>query len=74
MAMISLLPPAFGRVVAYLTRQHVWVTVLMLMCATVLFCVFIDALRNRRVSPALGWSGVLVILVNVLTYFTQISD
>ena len=73
MAMISLLPPAYGRFVEYFTHQHIWVMVLLLMCASVLSCVLIDARLTRRWNPALAWSGALVVLVNLLTYWAQIA-
>jgi hypothetical protein len=71
MAMISLLPPAFGRFVAYFTHDHVNVIVLLLMCTSVLTCVFLDTLRNRRLHPAFAWGGTLVLLADLLTYFAQ---
>ena len=73
MAMISLLPPAFGRLVAYFTHGYVQLIVLLLMCASVVLCLFIDTLDNRRLHPALGWSGAFVLLTNLLTYFAQIA-
>ena len=71
MALVSLLPPAFGRFVAYFTRVHVFEIVLGLMCTTVAVCVIIDTIRHRRLHPALVCSGVLVIAVNLLTYLAQ---
>jgi hypothetical protein len=71
MALVSLLPPAFGRFVAYFTRVGVFEVVLGLMCAAVLSCIVIDAIRHRRLHPALVWSGALVIAVNILTYVAQ---
>ena len=74
MALISLLPPAFGRFVAYFTRVGVSKIVLALMCATVLSCIVIDAVRHRRLHPTLAWSGALVVAVNISTYFAQGAD
>ncbi len=74
MALVSLLPPAFGRFVAYFTRVGVFDVVLGLMCAAVLLCIVIDAVRHRRLHPTLIWSGALVIAVNVLTYVAQRAD
>jgi hypothetical protein len=74
MAMVSLLPPAFGRFVAYFTRVDVPEIVLGLMCATVGICIFIDAIRHRRLHPALAWSGALVVAINIITYFAQTAD
>jgi small neutral amino acid transporter SnatA (MarC family) len=72
-ALVSLLPPAFGRLVAYFIRVNVTVfeIVLGLMCTTVAVCVMIDTIRHRRLHPALVWSGALVIAVNLLTYLAQ---
>jgi hypothetical protein len=71
MALISLLPPAFGRFVAYFTRVDVFQIVLVLMCAIVFICIAIDALRQRRVNATFVWSGALVIVVNVVTRIAQ---
>lgn len=74
MAMISLLPPAFGRFVAYFTRVDVPEIVLVLMCATVGICVLIDTVRHRRLHPALAWSGALVVVINIITHLAQTAD
>jgi len=37
-------------------------------------CVMIDAIRHRRLHPALVWSGALVVAVNLLTYLAQRAD
>ena len=46
MAMVALLPPAFGRLVAYLRRDHVDIIVLGLMIVTTLTFVAVDALKK----------------------------
>jgi len=74
MATISLLPPAYGRAVAYLMHRHVQILVLALMALSVLVCVSIDTLRHRRLHPAFGWGGGLVLISNLLTYLAQIAD
>lgn len=71
MAMLSLLPPAYGRFVAYFTNVGIEAIVLGLMSATVLLCIAIDAVRHRRLHPTLAWCGALVIAVNILTYVAQ---
>jgi hypothetical protein len=73
MAIISLLPPAIGRFVAYFAHDNEQVIVLLLMCASVVLCVSIDTLRDRRLHPAFAWSGALVFLADLLTYFSQIA-
>jgi hypothetical protein len=73
MAIISLLPPALGRLVAYFTHHNIQLTVLLLMYASVLLCVGFDTARHHRLYPALGLSGALVIAVNQLTYFAQVA-
>jgi hypothetical protein len=74
LALISLLPPAFGRFVAYFTRAGVEEIVLGLMCATVLSCIVADTVRHRRLHPTLLWCGALVVAVNLLTYFAQRAE
>jgi hypothetical protein len=74
MATVSLLPPAFGRLVAYFTRVDVFAIVLGLMCTTVAMCLTVDSIRHRRVHPAFAWSGALVVGINVITYLTQMID
>lgn len=74
MALVSLLPPAFGRLVAYFTRVGVHEIVLVLMCATVGLCIMIDAIRNRNLHPALVWSGAMVVVASALTYLAQTAD
>jgi hypothetical protein len=72
LAMVSLLPPAFGRLVANFTHEHIELTVLGLMYASVLSCVLGDALRHRRFHTAMVYGGLLVLASDQLTYFAQI--
>jgi hypothetical protein len=74
MATISLLPPAYGRAVAYLTHEHVQIWVFALMILSVLLAVSIDTIRHRRLHPAFGWGGGLVLAVDLLTYVAQVAD
>jgi hypothetical protein len=74
MASVALLPPAFGRLVAYFTRIGVFEIVLVLMCATVLSCVALDTIRHRRLNSTLAVSGGLVIAANIMTHFAQTSE
>jgi hypothetical protein len=71
MAVVSLLPPAFGRFVAYFTHTGIPAIVLSLMCVSVLSCIAIDTIRHRRLHPALFWSGAMVVTTNALTYLAQ---
>ncbi len=71
-AMISLLPPAYGRLIANLTHDNVELIVLGMMYATALSCLLVDAWRHRRVHPAFAIGSVLVIASSQLTYFAQI--
>jgi len=71
-AMISLLPPAYGRLIANLTHDNVELMVLGMMYATALSCLLLDAWRHRRVHPAFAIGSVLVIASSQLTYFAQI--
>jgi len=71
MAMISLLPPAYGRLIANLTHDDVELLVLGSMYASALTCLLIDAWRHRRVHPAFAIGSALIIACNQLTYFAQ---
>jgi hypothetical protein len=71
-AMISLLPPAYGRLIANVTHDNVELLVLGMMYASALSCLLVDAWRHRRVHPAFAIGAALVIASNQLTYFAQI--
>jgi hypothetical protein len=71
MAMISLLPPAYGRLIANVTHENVELLVLGMMYASALSCLLVDAWRHRRVHPAFAVAGALVIAANQLTYVAQ---
>jgi hypothetical protein len=71
MAMISLLPPAYGRLIASVTHENVELFVLGIMYASALSCLLFDAWRQRRVHPAFAIGSVLVIASNQLTYLAQ---
>ena len=70
-AMISLLPPAYGRLIANVTHDNVELLVLGMMYASALSCLLVDAWRHRRVHPAFAIGCALVIASNQLTYFAQ---
>jgi hypothetical protein len=71
-AMISLLPPAYGRLIANVSHDNVEWLVLGMMYASALSCLLVDAWRHRRVHPAFAIGVALVIASNQLTYFAQI--
>jgi hypothetical protein len=70
-AMISLLPPAYGRLIANVTHDNVELWVLGMMYASALSCLLLDAWRHRRVHPAFAIGSVLVVASSQLTYFAQ---
>jgi hypothetical protein len=70
-AMISLMPPAYGRLIANVTHHNVELLVLAMMYTTALSCLLVDAWRQRRVHPAFVIGSLLVIASNQLTYFAQ---
>jgi hypothetical protein len=72
-AMIALLPPAFGRLVANVTHQHVELVALFLMFVSVLSFSAFDAMRHDRLHPAFLWGGAAVLISNVLTYRAQMG-
>jgi hypothetical protein len=71
-AMISLLPPAYGRLIASVTHDNVELLVLGMMYASALSCLVVDAWCRRRVHPAFAIGSALVIASSQLTYFAQI--
>ncbi len=71
-ATVSLLPPAFGRITGYFTRQESPLTVLLLMVAVILACVVADALRQRRLPPAAAGCAALLILSSCATRLAQL--
>jgi hypothetical protein len=72
-AMISLLPPAYGRLIANLTHDNVELLVLGMMVASALSCLLVDAWRHRRVQPAFAIGAAVVIASNLLTYCAQVD-
>ena len=73
MAVVALLPPAFGRMVEYTRRDHIEIIVVGLMVATILVFVVVDAVRSRRVQPASWMPGAVILLVSGAAYWAQIS-
>ena len=53
-AILSLLPPALGRITSNFDREHTPVMVLAVMCAFVCVYVVIDVLRADACTPRLG--------------------
>ena len=74
MAIVYLLPAAFGRLVAYFTRVDVSGIVLVLMCVTLGACICIDPFRHRRLHAAFACSGAPVIAIKLATYLAQTAD
>lgn len=72
MAMVALLPPAFGRMIAYVTHEHVEITVLVAMIAIVMACIAIDVRKTGHVHRAILIPAVAILAVNALTYLAQI--
>jgi hypothetical protein len=72
MAMVALLPPAFGRLTAFALRDGIPLIVLVIMLATVVLCIAIDALPRGRAHTAIVIPGIAIVLVNVATYLAQI--
>ena len=73
MAMVALLPPAYGRTVEYVRRDHIEIIVVGLMVATTLMFVVVDARRSHRVQPASWIPGLLIVLVSGVAYAAQVS-
>ena len=61
LAMISTLGPAITHLPLGLTRGHNILATVVIAIALVLICVAVDFFRSRRLHPAFGWGGALVI-------------
>ena len=74
LAMISTLGPAITRLPLGLTKGHNIPATIVIAIAFVLICVIVDTVRNRRLHPAFGWGGALVIgAIFVVAPFAQSS-
>lgn len=72
LAMVALLPPAFGRSVEYLTHTQIPLIVLGLMTLSVVAFVLVDRVRTSRFQRASVIAGVLIVAVNLSTYVAQV--
>ncbi len=61
LAMLSTLGPAITRLPLGLTAGHNIPATIVIAISLVLLCVIVDWVRNRRLHPAFGWGGALVI-------------
>ncbi len=74
LATLSLLPPALGRIaVRFVPIDDEPITKLVLLSGCVVVMVLIDALKYRRLHPAFGWGGAVLLAVNYATYLAQLS-
>lgn len=74
MANVSLLPPAFGRLVALVDRRHVEITVLALMGVVLAICLCVDYRTTKRVHPGIWLASAGIAVIEVTTYFAQVAD
>jgi hypothetical protein len=72
MAMIALLPPAFGRLIAYGFHEHVEVIVLAAMAGIVLICLVADTRKTGRPHRAMVIPAIAIVAVNAVTYLAQV--
>lgn len=72
MAMVALLPPAFGRLVAYVSTGHVEIVVLTLMAASVGLVILQEVRRHARVHQGIWVPAAAIVLVDALTYLAQV--
>jgi hypothetical protein len=74
MANVSLLPPAFGRLVALVDRQHVEITVLALMGVVLAICLYVDYRTSKRLHPGIWLASAGIAFIEVITYLAQVVD
>ncbi len=74
LATVTLLAPALARIVILVIHGHSAVPQFAAFYAAILACVVVDALRHRRLHPALAWGAVLVIGTFQVTYWMEKTD
>jgi uncharacterized membrane protein YozB (DUF420 family) len=62
LASLAILPPAIARLPSDTIAQGGLPVIFGLMLLIMLVCIAIDTVRNRRLHPAFGWGGALVVL------------
>jgi len=74
LAMLSVLGPALTRLPLPFIANHNIPVAIAMAISCVLICVIADTIRNRRLHPAFGWGGSLVIgSIFVIGAFAQSS-
>ena len=71
-AVVSLLPPAFGRITLYFNPRGSEIAVLWLMFAVIVACVVTDSLRQHSLHPAAAACAALLILSSSATQLAQL--
>jgi hypothetical protein len=66
LAMVSLLGPAIARITLLFT--HSGMVQMMAFDFCIAICVIVDTIRHRRLHPAFGWGGLLVVVSLHLTF------
>ncbi len=61
MSMLSVLGPAITRLPLSFVQNHDVTVAIVISIGLVVLCIAVDAVRNRRLHPAFGWSGGLII-------------
>lgn len=61
LATVSILAPGFARIPLDFIKQGGLPVIIGLTLLSVIICVAVDAVRNRRLHPAFGWGGALVV-------------
>ena len=74
LATACMMPSAFSRIPLDLTFMvSNFASILIMFNVFVMVCALIDTVRNRRLHPAFGWGGVIVIGALNLAYLIAIS-
>jgi len=61
LATVSILAPGFARLPLGFIQQGGLPVIIVLTLLSVIICVTVDTVRNRRLHPAFGWGGALVV-------------
>jgi hypothetical protein len=73
LAMVCLMPPAFGRLIAYFSHDYVELATATWMILTVVLGLLVDGMRHapRLRPPMVG--AALILLVDSVTYYAQMA-
>jgi hypothetical protein len=73
LAVVSVLPPALGRLAALTASGRPELIVLVVMIAVVLACTVADTARHRCLHPAMAWGATAILVSCIAAYAAQLA-